>query len=543
MSTGSVFKKCGCREPVLDADGAVVLDADGKPLWRRLGAQCPKLRRGSGWNPRHGTWYFQYDHVDAVGPRVVVSFGSLATRTQAEDQLAAVRRLVGIADELGEDPQAVAELRVQIAARIKADHKAGLGLPEFEAMRRAVLTGVSVTEHLTVEQWLNQWLAGKNGLTVNTRRIYASQVRTYLIPHLGAIRLDRLRVAHVTEMLEAIAQEAAAAEANNAARREADAARKAAWACGDRVAWRQAKDRLAGLPAFRPPCHAATRFRLRSALRSALSAACAQQLVTVNVAALAEIGSGRSPKGLVWTAERVAYWQATGNKPSPVMVWTAEQTRQFLDRAARHEWYALYLLVACTGLRRGEACGLRWIDVDLDARMISPAKQRVQNGWEVLETDLKSDAGERDVGLADQVVEALGAQREWQQDARERAGSAWIESGLVFTAADGAGLLPAKVTAQFKQLAREAGLPPVRLHDLRHGAASLALAAGVDLKVVSDMLGHSGTAVTRDIYTSVYDELKHAAAAAIAAAINGARPAAPPVRRSRRTTKLLAATA
>jgi integrase len=415
----------------------------------------------------------------------------------------------------------VAEFRVQIAARVRADHRAGLGLPEFEAMRRAVLNGAPVTEHLTVGQWLNEWLAGKTALSASTRRMYASQVRTYLIPHLGRIPLDRLRVAHVTAMFDATAQEAAAAEANHAARREADAARKAAWARGDRPAWRQAKDRLAALPAFRPPCHAATRFRLRSALRSALSAACAQQLITINVAALAEIGSGRPPKGLVWTPE---------------------QTRQFLDRAVRHEWYALYLLVACTGLRRGEACGLRWIDVDLDARMISPAKQRVQNGWEVLETDLKSDASERDVGLADQVVAALQAQREWQQDARERAGSAWVASGLAFTTADGEGLHPAKVTAQFKQLAREAGLPPVRLHDLRHGAASLALAAGVDLKVVSDMLGHSGTAITRDIYTSVYDELKHAAAAAIAAAINGARPAAaPPVGRSRRTAEPLAA--
>ncbi|MEY9860083.1 integrase [Catenulispora sp. GAS73] len=516
-----------------------MVDAAGKPVVRRLGVKCPKLCRGAGWNPRHGTWYFQYDHADAAGARVVVSFGSLATRVEAEDQLAAVQRLLGIADELGDDPRAVAELRVQIAARVRADHKAGLGLPEFEAMRRAVLTGAPVTEHLTVGQWLTERLAGKTALSVSTRRMYASQVRTYLIPHLGRIPLDRLRVAHVTAMFDAIAQEAAAAEANNVARREADAARKAAWASGDRAAWRQAKDRLAALPAFRLPCHAATRFRLRSALRSALSAACAQQLVTINVAALAEIGSGRSPKGLVWTPERVAYWQATGNKPSPVMVWTAEQTCQFLDRAARHEWYALYLLVACTGLRRGEACGLRWIDVDLDARMISPTKQRVQNGWEVLETDLKSDASERDVGLADQVAEALRAQRDWQQDARERARSAWVETGLVFTTADGEGLHPAKVTAQFKQLAREAGLPPVRLHDLRHGAASLALAAGVDLKVVSDMLGHSGTAITRDIYTSVYDELKHAAAAAIAAAINGARATAAPPKPSRRTATTL----
>ena len=66
----------------------------------------------------------------------------------------------------------------------------------------------------------------------------------------------------------------------------------------------------------------------------------------------------------------------------------------------------------------------------------------------------------------------------------------------------------------------------IRLHDLRHGAASLALTAGVDVKVVSEMLGHSTTAITRDTYTAVFDEPKHAAAAAIAVAINGARPGA-----------------
>jgi integrase len=84
----------------------------------------------------------------------------------------------------------------------------------------------------------------------------------------------------------------------------------------------------------------------------------------------------------------------------------------------------------------------------------------------------------------------------------------------VFTSPDGTGLHPGWVTDQFHLLARLAVLPPIRLHDLRHGAASIALAAGVDVKVVSEMLGHSGTAITRDIYTSVYPELKRSATAA-----------------------------
>jgi integrase len=95
---------------------------------------------------------------------------------------------------------------------------------------------------------------------------------------------------------------------------------------------------------------------------------------------------------------------------------------------------------------------------------------------------------------------------------------------LVSTKANGDALHPAWVSDQYKLLVKEAELPPIRLHDLRHGAASLALAAGVDVKVVSEMLGHSTTTITRDTYTAVFDELKHATVTAIAAAVNGASP-------------------
>ena len=92
-----------------------------------------------------------------------------------------------------------------------------------------------------------------------------------------------------------------------------------------------------------------------------------------------------------------------------------------------------------------------------------------------------------------------------------------MDSGRVFTAADGSGLHPALASARFNQLAREADLPPVRLHDLRHGAASLMVAANVDIKVVSELLGHSGTTITRDIYISVFDPLKRQPVQAVAA--------------------------
>ena len=94
----------------------------------------------------------------------------------------------------------------------------------------------------------------------------------------------------------------------------------------------------------------------------------------------------------------------------------------------------------------------------------------------------------------------------------------------MFTREDGSQLHPDTVTTVFERLHREAGLPPIRLHDLRHTAASLALAAGVPLKVVSEQLGHSSLAITADTYTSVLPAVAHAAAEAVANVIPRTAP-------------------
>lgn len=91
--------------------------------------------------------------------------------------------------------------------------------------------------------------------------------------------------------------------------------------------------------------------------------------------------------------------------------------------------------------------------------------------------------------LTDEIVQQLETLRRRQEARRVAVGEAWVDTGFVFTRADGTGLHPAWASAWFKQLAREAGLPPIRLHDLCHGAAFLMLAAGVDIKVVADVLG------------------------------------------------------
>src|SRR5262249_19524824 len=97
--------------------------------------------------------------------------------------------------------------------------------------------------------------------------------------------------------------------------------------------------------------------------------------------------------------------------------------------------------------------------------------------------------------------------------------NAWRDSGYVITGLNGGPMAPDRLTRTFKALAAQAGLPPVRLHDLRHGAATLALAAGVDLRTVQDMLGHPSIVLTADTYTSVLPDVAHAAAEKVASLV------------------------
>jgi integrase len=342
---------------------------------------------------------------------------------------------------------------------------------ELDRKREQVSRGVVVNDRLTVGQYLAEWLATKSDVRRSTLRGYEQHITKYLEPGLGHLRLAELRVAHVAEALADVTS----SDAN--------------------------------------------RQRVRATLRTALNDAVRQGLIPTNPAALVKLPSGKRPRALVWTAERVERWKTTGEQPSPVMCWTPAQLGAFLDAAAGDRLYALFHLIAHRGLRRGEACGLGWADVDLDAGRVTVRRQLVQLGWEVYEDAPKSDAGDRTIALDAGTVAALRTHRRAQVAERLAWGPAWQDSGKVFTREDGTPLHPATVTERFHALAAAGKLPPVRLHDLRHGAASLMLAAGVPAKVVQETLGHSTIGLTLDTYTSVYTEVAAEAAEAAAALV------------------------
>ena len=240
----------------------------------------------------------------------------------------------------------------------------------------------------------------------------------------------------------------------------------------------------------------------------------------------------------MWTPALTERWQAEGWRPV-VGVWTAAQTAQFLRQARSHRLYALLHLVALRGLRRGEAAGLRWSDLDLDAGTLAVSGQLQQLGGRLVAGPPKSDAGRRVIALDKTTIAALREHRFRQQAERVAAGTRWAGSGYVFATRAGKPVGPDRVTRLFRRLVAGSGLPPVTLHGLRHGAATLALAAGTDLKVVQDQLGHSTVVLTADTYTSVLPETARAAAEHTAALLFPARrqPAAgvrPPSRRARK---------
>ncbi len=182
-------------------------------------------------------------------------------------------------------------------------------------------------------------------------------------------------------------------------------------------------------------------------------------------------------------------------------MWTATQTAEFLHDAYDHRLYAAFHLVALRGLRRAEAAELRWCDIDFDNRIlqITHTTQRV-NG-QLMHCPPKTDTSYRPVTLDRTTVKEL--RRHQQRQNAEAAARGTDPSGFVFTNRRGQPLNPDHLYREFTKAIVAAGLTPIRLHDLRHGAAGLALEAGNDLKVIQDKLGHSSIVLTADTYVSV----------------------------------------
>jgi integrase len=203
------------------------------------------------------------------------------------------------------------------------------------------------------------------------------------------------------------------------------------------------------------------------------------------------------------------------------VVWNPEQLSRFLEHVAQDRVAALWIVAASTGMRRGELLGLRWRDIDLDSGELSIRQTHVSYGKLRVTKEPKTDRGRRTIPVDPRAVVALRAHKRAQAEEKLAAGETYGDQGLVFADEIGEPLRPDTVSAAFRRHVRDAGLPHLTPHGLRHTFATVGLEAGVDVLYIAELLGHSSPAITQSIYQHTRRDRLAAAAERIGDVILG----------------------
>ncbi len=204
-----------------------------------------------------------------------------------------------------------------------------------------------------------------------------------------------------------------------------------------------------------------------------------------------------------------------------IRTWSPEELRMFLRHSAEDRLRPAWITLVTTGMRRGELLGLRWLDVDFVAARVSVRQTYVSIDGRAQFSEPKTRRSRRTIDLDNRTLRALDDWRKTQAEEREAWGEAWEDHGLVFTQPNGRPIDPDSFTKLFRRLARQAGLPAIRLHDLRHSHATLLLASGVNPKIASERLGHHSTAFTLDVYSHVVPGMQSQAASRVSHLVLG----------------------
>jgi integrase len=321
-----------------------------------------------------------------------------------------------------------------------------------ELQRRQEQEQASYDERITVKQFLEYWLS-VTATTVRprTHKRYAEYVRVHAVPELGHIRLSQLRPVHLQDLY--------------ATRLKAGAS-------------------------------ASTVQHLHATLHRALTMAERWEYVPRNVAS--RVTPPRVPKF----------------KIRPL---TVAEVQHLLAAASGTRFEAAVVLGVVTGMRLGEIFALRWDDVDLGREPVVHVRgslQRVEGRLQIVEP--KTAGSVRDVALSELGREALRGHRKQQMKHRLQLGDSWEDHDLVFPNAWGRFMATDYfVRREFRRILDKAELPHIRFHDLRHTFATLQLGNQQPIKIVSEMMGHSRTAITQDLYTHVSAQMQRRAADAL----------------------------
>lgn len=339
-----------------------------------------------------------------------------------------------------------------------------------EAQRKLMQTTLSLLQgawqppcKLTLGQWLDSWLAEySSGLKPLTLAAYQGQINNRLKPLLGAVRLNELDAAQIQRFYNLLSSSAA-------------------------------------------PLAPKTIKNIHGILHRALRQAVELGYLHVNPADSCQLP--RAARAEIRPLDE-------------------EQISAFLRAISGHRWENLFAIALFTGIRQGEALGLTWDCVDFSRGGLLIRQQLIKErtpGGGYSFAPLKNDRT-RWLTPAPSVMELLRRQKLLQDSWREQAGTAWQESGLVFTNAQGGHLVHCTVYRQFKSIARQIGLPQARFHDLRHSYAAACLRAGDDIKTVQEHLGHHSAAFTLDIYGHVSAQMHRESARRMERFIESVRP-------------------
>lgn len=319
---------------------------------------------------------------------------------------------------------------------------------------------------LTLGEYLTTWIneVHANQLKATTLERYKRVIDRYLIPELGAIKLQDLRPSHVQALYSTLLT----------------------------------RSTVTGNP-LSPQTVTLIGAVLKKAIKYAVDV---DGLIAVN------------------PVNRVPLPKGKGSIPTP---WSIQELNTFLDVARSHRLFFFFRLSAFTGARRGELLALKWSDFDGSAITIS--KNRITAGKSVIEQNSTKGGtnGQRRVPLDKETIELFNVHRVNQIKERMALGEYWQETGYVFVQENGLPLYPHTPSDLFKKLLNKAGLRPTRLHDQRHLHATELLRLGEPLHVVANRLGHRDAMVTATIYAHVSDQQAETASSTFANAVNGGR--------------------
>lgn len=356
-----------------------------------------------------------------------------------------------------------------IRKTITANTKQGAATKLRELREKYAAQTLPVGKSPTLEQWLNHCharLLPRRGMKESSLVNYRKLFDNYLIPMLGHIRLDRLTADHIEDAWQTLA------ETGNP---------------------RQAAAR---------PLSSATIHNTHVVLVRCLRLAVQRKQLALNPA---------GPDSM----------DAPSKGNSEAQPLATEDWRKVLDTATGTPNAARWTVALALGLRQGEALGLRWSDVDLDAGTIS-IRQTLQRlpGKGIVFGTPKTERSRRTIVLPEEFLPELRQHRKDQNAMRLVAGDQWADTGLVFTHEDGRAIDPAVDRMRWHALLKTAGVAPIKLHAARHTAATIMLLRGVDARIVMDIMGWSQISTAAN-YQHAVKEAQRSAADAIGAAVWG----------------------